>query len=161
MSTTLKMAAGDLVLLSTGQFQSVSGIEKATQDVGETLLNNYDPLDPPYHPTGSEFYMIDQNVYAYNAMGIENMIHAMADSALQRLMDEQADDPYVDDDELITEIRSINVWSIGDLSYAFYAACVTDSDENVNLGFDIDLSQQLPAAIEAAGTAAIGRGVPL
>lgn len=161
MSSTLKMAAGDLVLLSTGQFQEISGIEKATQDVAETLLNNYDPFDPPWHPTGSEFYVIDSNVYAYNAMGMESMIHAMADASIQRLMDQQADDPYVDDDERIVQIKAINVWSIGDLSYAFYAACTTDSEEDLDLGFDMDLSQQLPAAIEAAGTAVIGRGVPL
>ncbi len=161
MSVTLKMAAGDLVLMSNGQFQQASGLEKSNQDLAEALLNNYDPLDPPWYPTGSEFYVIDDNVYAYNQMGMETVIRSMAESAIERLMEAQADDPYVDDEELIVETKSVDVWAVGDLSFAFYAACVTDSDENVDVSFDIDLSHQLPSEIETSGGGTPGTGTPL
>lgn len=161
MSVTLKMAAGDLVKSPAGRMVDVSGLEKSNQDAAETLLTNHDPFDPPWHPTGSEFYLIKNDVYAYNALGISSMIEQMVDGALQRLIEAQQEDPYVDDEELIDEIRSISVWQIGDLSWAFYAMCVTDSDELVYAEFDIDLSQQLPATIEAAGDTVPGTGTPL
>lgn len=161
MSVTLKMAAGDLVKQSSGRMQEVSGLEKGSQDIAETFLDNYDPADPPWHATGSEFFLIDENVFAYSDIGTETMIHQMAESSLERLIEAQQEDPEVDDDELIAEVKSINVWKIGDLSWAFYSVCVTDSDEDVETGFDIDLSQQLPAAIEAAGQEIPGIGTPL
>ncbi|KKN52883.1 hypothetical protein LCGC14_0607890 [marine sediment metagenome] len=161
MSVTIKMAGGDFVKASTGRLVEASGLEKAAQDIAETYLTNYDPFDPPWHPTGSEFYLIDGNVFAYNKAGISTMVHQMADSSLRRLMDAQQDDPEVDDEEYIADITSINVWQIGDLSWAFYSVCQTDSDEEVETGFDIDLSQQLPAGIEASGNAVPGTGTPL
>lgn len=161
MSITFKMAGGDLVKSSNGRLLDVRGLEKSAQDIAETYLTNFDPADPPWHPTGSEFYMIDENVYAYNQMGVSSMIRQMADSSLRRLMDVQQDDPEVDDEEYIEEILSINVWQIGDLSWAFYSICQTDSDEKVETGFDIDLSQQLPAGIDAVGSAVPGVGTPL
>jgi len=161
MSATLKMAGGDLVLGPNGRFQEAEGLEKSAQDIAETYLTNFDPFDPPWHATGSEFFLIDDNVYAYNQIGISTMIQQMADSALGRLMDAQQDDPEIDDEEFIAEILSIHVWQIGDLSWAFYSICQTDSDEDVETGFDIDLSQQLPAGIDAVGGAVPGIGTPL
>ena len=161
MSVTFKMAGGDLVLSPQGRLEEVEGLEKCLQDTAETYLNNFDPFDPPWHSTGSEFYQIDGNVYAYNQMGIQSMIQQMAESSLSRLMDAQQDDPEVDDEEYISDILSINVWQIGDLSWAFYSICQTDSDEQVETGFDIDLSQQLPASVDASGTSVPGVGTPL
>ncbi len=155
------MGGGDLVKASTGRLEEVSGLEKCSQDIAETYLINYDPMDPAWHETGSEFYRIASNVFAYNESGISSMIHQMADSALRRLMDAQQDDPMIDDAEFIEDIIGIHVWQIGDLSWAFYSICRTDSDEEVETGFDIDLSQQLPAAIEASGTSVPGVGTPL
>ena len=161
MSITIKMGGGDLVKAPSGRFVEVSGLEKCSQDIAETYLNNFDPFDTPWYPTGSEFYLINADVYAYNELGIASMVRQMADAALMRLMETQQDDPYVDDEELITEIRSIDVWKIGDLSWAFHSLCYTDSDEEVETGFDIDLSQQLPAGVETAGLAVPGIGTPL
>ena len=161
MSTTLKMAAGDIVKTPAGRLQEVMGLEKSAQDIAEAYLNNYDPLDPPWHPTGSEFYLIDENVYAYNMIGIASMVERMAGEALERLISSQQDDAAVDDEELIAEVRSINVWQVGALSWAFYSVCVTDSEENIDTGFDIDLSQQLPAAIQSAGLSTPGTGTKL
>ena len=161
MSRTLKMGGGDLMKAPTGRLVEAAGLEKCAQDIAESYLNNYDPFDPPWHATGSEFYLIDSNVFAYNQSGISSMIDSMADSALRRLMDAQQEDPAIDDEEFIEEIVGIHVWQIGDLSWAFYSVCQTDSDENIETGFDIDLSQQLPSAIEASGTAVPGVGTPL
>lgn len=161
MSITLKMAAGDLVLTPAGRFQSISGLEKCAQDIGEAYLNNYAPADPPWHPTGSEFYEIDENTYAYNTIGIKAIIERMAYDALERLMEMQQEDPEVDDAELIDEITSVQVWQIGALSWAFHSVCVTDSYENVETGFDIDLSHQMPASIETAGLEVPGVGTKL
>lgn len=161
MSKTLMMAAGDLVKQSTGRMAEVSGIHKSAQDIAETYLTNYDPLDPSWHPTGSEFYKVQENVYAYSDIGIEVTIRQMADGALQRLIEAQQNDAYVDDEELIVEIRYINVWKVGPLSWAFYSRCITDSDEQVDTSFDVDLSQQLPPGVETAGLVAPGTGTPL
>lgn len=155
------MGGGDLVKASTGRLEEVAGLEKCNQDTAETYLINFDPFDPPWHPTGSEFYLIDGNVFAYNQSGISSMIDQMADSALRRLMDAQQEDPEVDDEEFIEDIVGIHVWQIGDLSWAFYSLCQTDSDEDVEVGFDIDLSQQLPASIDAVGLSVPGVGTPL
>lgn len=161
MSVTIKMAAGDMVKASSGRMVSVSGLEKGSQDIAETFLNNYDPADPPAHPTGSEFFTLVGSVASGGDIGVSTTIQQMADSALQRLMDAQQDDPTVDDEELIAEIVSINVWRFGDMSWAFYSMCLTDSEEEVETGFDIDLSHQLPAGIETVGLAVPGVGTPL
>lgn len=161
MSRTLKMGAGDLVKASSGRLEEVEGLEKCSQDVAETYLINHDPFDPPWHVTGSEFYLINTETFAYSESGIEGMVRDMADGALQRLMEAQQEDPYVDDEELISEIRTINVWKVGQLSWAFYSVLRTDSDEEVETGFDIDLSQQLPAGIETVGLSVPGDGTPL
>lgn len=161
MSVTLKMAAGDILVDAAGQVGTVYGIEKCNQDIAETLLDNYDPFDPPWYTTGSEFYLIDQQIYAYSQIGIRTTIIDMASGAMERLKQAQEDDPYVDDEELISEIRTINVWQIGELSWAFYVLAITDSDDPVDLGFDIDLTQQLPVGVEAIGDIVPGIGTPL
>jgi hypothetical protein len=163
MSITIKMAAGDMVLLPQGQFQEIEGLEKSTQDLGEGLLNNYDPHDPPWYVTGSELYQIDRDTVSYNLAGIPALIQEMVSDAVYRLMEVQQEDPYVDDDELIVDMRSNNVWpaSSTGMSWAFYVACITDSDQLVDYGFTTDLSQQFPAELEAVGLSALGLGVSI
>lgn len=152
------MMDGDLFMDRAGQSVTVEGIEKCAQDMAEALLNNYDPEDPPPY-NGSELYTIDGMVpEAPSDLGISSMIERMATDAIERLMDFQQNDPYVDDDELIDEIRDMRVWKIGELSWAFHAFCITESDEPAEVGFDISLDQQLPGTIIAEGFPVLGEG---
>jgi hypothetical protein len=73
-------------------------------------------------------------------------------------MDLQQNDPYVDDDELIDEIREVRVWKIGDLSWAFHALSIVASEEPAEVGFDISLDQQGLGPVDYAGFPLLGDG---
>jgi len=158
MSITLRMVNGDISILPSGSAETVMGIEKCAQDIAESLLNTYDPLEPDYY-NGSEFWRLFEDPGHFDVIGIESTIETMAEEAIQRLMELQENDQFVDDDELIDYIEYIRVWKIGPMSWAFHAHVVTDSDERANVGFDIDLDQQLPPTIEPAGIGLPGGGV--
>jgi hypothetical protein len=132
MSETIKMANGDIVLDSAGRTIVIDGPEKCAQDIAESLLNNYDPQDPPYH-NGSELYKLDEMTTTLASFGIPSTIESMVHDAIARLMDLQAQDAAITDEELISEIRYIRVWQIGQLSWAFYAKCITNSYEKIDV----------------------------
>ena len=155
------MGGGDILLNSTGRPEEVDGLDKVTQDVAETLINEYDSGDPPWYPTGAEFFRLLGRTYAYNSDEIANSIETMAYEAVERLVVTQEEDPYVDDAELIADVRSIRAFSVGDLSWAFYVYLVTDSDEQIKSGGEIDLSQQLPSSLSPDGDHITGIGTPL
>lgn len=158
MSITLRMVNGDISILPSGAAETVMGLEKCAQDIAESLLNQYDPFDPPYH-NGSEFWRLFEAPEDYDILGIEGTIETMAEEAIERLMELQENDQFIDDDELIDVIEYIRVWKIGPMSWAFHAHIVTDSDERADVGFDIDLDHQLPPTISPAGVDLPGRGV--
>jgi hypothetical protein len=146
MSTTLKVHNGDLLLDTAGRFATCQGIEKCSQDIAETLLNNYDPQNPS-HYIGSEFYKLDRMTFSAGGLDAITMIETFARDAIKRLMEMQENDTEVDDDELIAKIEYLQVRRIGGLSYAFFLKCVTDSDLPAEIKFDISLQQQFPSSI--------------
>lgn len=160
MSVTMKMANGDLVLDSAGRVVVIDGLEKAAQDMAESYLNNYDPEDPPYH-NGCELYKLDDQTTTLDSFGIPSVIEAMIHDATVRLMDLQAQDPTITDEELIAEILFIRVWQVGLLSWAFYARCQTNSNEKANVSFTIDLLNQLPDGVAQLGDSFPGTGTPI
>ena len=156
------MAGGDMVVESSGRFVTATELQKADQDIKETFQNNFDPFDPPWYPTGSEFFKLDTEPLPTNDLAIESRIHNMAFDSLNRLIDAQQDDSSVDDAELIAEVESIDVWKIGDMSWAFYSKCVTDSDEFVETNFEYEFeSDGLPAGVVPTGNHIVGEGTPL
>lgn len=142
MSTTWK-CDGDLLLDGAGRLVECQGIEKSAQDILESFLNNRDPTAPDWY-NGSEFYRIDKLIASANGMGVDVTIEQFAREAIQRLMELQENDPYVDRDELIVEIQILRALAIGDLTWAFFAKCITESTEPATVGFDVNVSQQLP-----------------
>ena len=148
MSVTLKMANGDLYVDAAGRYIAIEGIEKCAQDIAESLLNNRDPDFPEWF-NGSELYRLTNGEYlrTMSYMQPEELIHTYVEEAVDRLVELQDFDAYVDEDESIVEIALLDVRSIGNLTYAFFLVCLTDSQEPVRVGFTIDLKQQIPAAI--------------
>jgi len=146
MSVTFKMDNGDLLLDAAGRLATCQGLEKSAQDIGETLLNNYDPSDPS-HYIGSELYKLDRMTFSAGGMDAIMTIEVFTRDAVKRLMEMQENDTEVDDDELISEIEYLQVRKIGSMSYAFYLKCITDSNLAAEVNFDINMKQQLPGAV--------------
>lgn len=110
------------------------------QDVGESLQNNYDPDDPSWF-NGSELYSIEANpsLVAASGLGAEALIYNIVEEAIFRLMELQDEDDYVDEAEHVTEIQTLQIQKIGDMSYFFYLVLLNDSDEPVREEFIIRL----------------------
>jgi len=142
------MVNGDLYVDAAGRYLAIEGEEKCAQDIAESLLNNRDPEFPEWFP-GSELYRITNGEATKLVAFIspEELIRTFVEDAVDRLIEMQDIDAYVDDAEAISEIRLLRVDKIGSLSYVFYLIVVTDTDDPIRVGFEIDLNQQLPAAI--------------
>jgi hypothetical protein len=137
------MSDGDLATDSGGRYLNIQGPEKAAQDLAEVLMNNYDPEFPPYW-IGSTLFEITANPTEFNTLNAEISIRASVEDAVARLQDLQDVDPFVDDEELITDIHRLEVIRIGDKSYAFFLEVRVDSDDLLLLEFDVPLGQVLP-----------------
>ena len=136
-------------MMSTGgRFMIVTGIEKCAQDMAEALLNNWDPEGSQWY-NGRALFLIDSDPSSLDAISAEERIRVAVENAIERLIDMQEDDNYVDLDEKIEDIRELWVRSLGNSSYGFFLRVVTESEENIPLGFSIELSQQLPSSLEA------------
>jgi hypothetical protein len=143
MSITLKCDDGDLMVSTGGTFIFINGLEKCAQDVAESLLNNWDVELAQYY-NGSELYLIDEDPTSLALISTEERIRVYVEDAVDRLMDLQASDDYADEDEVISEIRELIVERVGFLTYGFYLAVVTESEDYVPQEFFINLGQQLP-----------------
>ena len=96
------------------------------------------------HYNGSELYLLVANPTTHLDIFIEEQIKYAIQDAIDRLIDLQDQDPYIDDDEKLEEIRHLRVKKVGDFTYSFYFLAVTVSDEQVERSFAIELSQQMP-----------------
>ena len=145
MSITVKCDDGDLVLDDRHAFMPIDGEEKCAQDVGESLLNNWDP-DGINWFNGSELYsLIGETPSSLDRVSPDEQIHFIVEEAIMRLQDLQDNDAYVDSEEAIDEIRTIDVFAIGKMTYVFRLELVTLSDELLVRQYEISLSQQLPS----------------
>jgi len=143
MSYTLKCDDGDLVQNAAGQYTSVAGLEKVSQDVAESLLNNYDPDNTTYY-NGSELYKVGDQTTILSTIGVEEWVHSIVMESMDRLQDLQDDDNYVDEAESIESIQELTVNKIGYFSWKFMLRILTESEDNIPMDFTISLSQQLP-----------------
>jgi hypothetical protein len=147
MSYTMKCDDGDLIMDSTGRYRAVFGQEKCVQDIAESLLNNYDTEFPMYY-NGSLLYEIDHNPAFVEAIGAEAFIHAAVNESIERLMDSQENDEYVDAAEKINHIQQLMVRRLGIMTYTFYLLAITEDDSDVTVDdFVVSLAQQLPASL--------------
>jgi hypothetical protein len=147
MSYTIKCDDGDLIMDVTGRYRAIFGQEKCAQDIAESLLNNYESEFPMYY-NGSSLYQIDYNPSFVDAIGAEAFIQASVSESVERLMDLQENDDYVDAAEKIDRVAQLSVQRIGMMTYTFYLHVVTEDDSNVTVDdFTISLAQQLPASL--------------
>lgn len=153
MSVTLMLEYGDWVLRPDGVFDIVTGYRKGVQDIAESLQNNYDPEDPSWF-NGSTLYEIDKNpmIVAEQGLGAEVLIRTSVEDSILRLMDLQNEDNYVEDDELITEIRNLMVRRIGASSFFFQLVCINNSDQEITERFKLKLLPRLPSGLDESLT---------
>lgn len=148
MSATLKCDYGDLLVDNRGTFIPIDGLQKCAQDIAESLLNNWDPEDEQWW-NGSELYQIERSPSSFGVVGVQDRIRSMVEDAIVRLQDLQEEDGYVDDAELIEEIRELWVKPLGDMTYGYYLVAITASGDKVDPAFTIDLSHQLPTSLDS------------
>jgi len=146
MSYTLKCDDGDLIVNAAGGYSVIFGLEKVAQDIAESLLNNTDPDAETYY-NGSELYQIGDQTTILSTIGVEEWVHTMVMESMERLMDNQDEDDYIDEEESIDTIRELTVEKVGFLSWRFMLRVITESAQNVPMNFDIALSQQLPDSL--------------
>lgn len=146
MSTTLKMVDGDLAVDSGGRHLSISGAEKVSQDIAESLLNNYDPEFPSYF-NGSTLFAINEDPTANNDLGIQQAIHTAVEESISRLQGLQDLDPYVDDAERIDDILDLDVRKHGSTTWSFFLLTQVDTEEQIPTNFTVSLLNQLPSSL--------------
>jgi hypothetical protein len=149
LSITWQVSNGDIVLDGAGRLVEVQGIEKCTQDLLEALLNQYDAQDPDWY-NGSELHRLDSMVVPLDSIGVDTLIEQYARTATQRLMEQQENDPYVDEDELIAEIQTLVAQPLGNLTWSFFERVLTDSQLPATVGFDLETNQQLPSNFQVS-----------
>jgi len=147
MSVTIMVADGDLAVSVAGRFVYINGIQKCAQDIAESLLNNWDPIEESWY-NGSELYAIDEDPSTLTTLTVEERIRSAVDESIERLRDLQDEDDYVDDDELIDEVRELWASKLGNFTYGFYLRVITSSYEEVPMGFTVSLGQQLPPGLD-------------
>jgi hypothetical protein len=147
MSITLKCDNGDLIVSTGGTFIFINGLEKCAQDIAESLLNSWD-VDLVQYYNGSELYRIAEDPETLTLISAEERIRLAVDDSIDRLIDLQEADDFVDEDEQIDEVRDLLVERVGFMTYAFYLNVVTASEEQVPLDFFIELTQQLPTTFD-------------
>jgi len=117
MSTTLRVFDGDIFLNSAGRSESISGADKATQDIAEVLMT---PLDSA-RDYGSE--LADLNIPAAVEVFVgKSLVSRKIDEAIQRLKHLQEKDPYATDDETIDSINKLIVDSMGSGDFVFWVS---------------------------------------
>ncbi len=151
MSYTIKCDDGDLVTNSSNSYVVIGNVEKCAQDTAESLLNNWDS-DLELYYNGSELYLIDDAPAQFATLGMDTFIQSTVEDAVNRLIDLQDEDDYVDEAEKIYEIRDLTVEPIGNLSWYFFLYLVTESDEYVPQSFTINLAQRIPPGLDSSWT---------
>lgn len=125
MSTTLRMADGDLFINSAGRAETVTGANKAAQDIAEVLLTPLDGL----RDYGSELQDLNVpepvRIFAGRAL-----ISKKVDEAIQRLIRFQQRDTQSTADERISRINRLIVEQINASDFVFWVSTMLE-DETV------------------------------
>lgn len=141
MSTTLRMADGDILINSAGRAETVTGADKCAQDIAEVLMT---PLQNGY---GSELADIDvpEPVRTFVGKGI---VSKKVDEALQRLIRLQRADLQSTPDERIDRVERIVVEQIGATDFVFWvSAFVEDSTVVPEQLLGVSLRHQVSAKL--------------
>lgn len=121
MSTTIRMADGDLFINSAGRAETISGADKASQDTAESLLTPLDAL----RDFGSE--LADLNVpEPVRVFAGRAIISKKVDEAIQRLIRLQGNDTQSTADERIEKINRIIVNQINGTDFVFWVSLLLE-----------------------------------
>lgn len=125
MSTTLRMADGDIFINSAGRAETIDGANKAAQDIAEILLTPLDAL----RDYGSE--LSDLNVpEPVRVFAGKSLISKKVDEAIQRLKRAQESDAESTADERISKVNRIIVDQINSTDFVFWVSVLLE-DETV------------------------------
>jgi phage baseplate assembly protein W len=121
MSTTIRMADGDLFINSAGRGETIDGADKASQDIAEILLTPLDAL----RDFGSELSSLNVpepvRVFAGRAL-----ISKKVDEAVQRLKRLQQNDTESTAEERIDRINRIIVDQIASTDFVFWVSVLLE-----------------------------------
>lgn len=118
MSTTIRMADGDIYINSAGRSETIEGTDKCSQDIAEVLMTEVAERD-----FGSELasLTIPEPVQVFAGRAL---ISKKVDEAIQRLRRMQQQDPYITADEQIERISRLVVEQFGPTDYVFWVNVV-------------------------------------
>lgn len=122
MSTTIRMADGDIYINSAGRAETITGTNKATQDIAEVLMTPLDGL----RDYGSELASLDIPPQVSLFAG-KSLLSKKIDEAIQRLKRKQEADPYITDDELIETINRLKIDQFNTGDFLFWVSVLTRS----------------------------------
>lgn len=123
MSTTIRMADGDIFINSAGRAELVENADKAAQDIAETLLTPLDAL----RDYGSE--LADLNVpEPVRVFAGKALISKKVDEAVRRLQRAQSVDTRSTAAERIKEVQRIIVNQINGTDFVFWVSVVQEDD---------------------------------
>jgi len=123
MSTTIRMADGDIYLNSAGRGETIAGADKCSQDTAEVLLTPLDAL----RDFGSE--LADLNVpEPVRIFAGRALISKKVDEAIQRLRRLQQTDTQSTADERINKINRIIVEQIASTDFVFWVSLLLEDE---------------------------------
>ena len=122
MSQTIGMKDGDFFVLPNGQLLLIQATDKGEQDLVEAFLTPY--LDEEGY--GNELYRF-VGVAPEAGMLMESQVGMMVERCYTRFHGLQQQDPYLTDDESISEIVDLNVESLDFGSFLYSFAAHTES----------------------------------
>lgn len=120
MSTTIRMFDGDILIDSAGRAQSITGTDKAAQDIAEVLMTPLDGL----RDYGSELAGLNIPPIISVVAG-KALISKKVDEAVQRLRRLQQQDPAVTNDELIESIDRLVIQQFNTGDFLFWVSVLT------------------------------------
>lgn len=126
MSKTLKVSNGDLYFSpNTGKSESIEGYEKLSQEVAESLLNEFDP-DINF---GNE--LINQTTLATSLAMATAEVTRFVSEALDRLQTLQSNQRNLSYDEEMAGVDDLVVIPSTDGNVAFYVSIIMTSGDSI------------------------------
>jgi hypothetical protein len=128
MSTTLHIVDGQIDIdPSTGQINEVTGNRKCGQDLGESLLQDYDPTTD----YGSYLRAVTTTPIPFSG---DLFIRFYIDDAIQRLIAKQQEDQYLTAAEQITDITELQTSDDGAGTTVFFVSVSTADGGSSEVG---------------------------
>jgi hypothetical protein len=156
MSTTIRMADGDLFVDTAGRTETVTDANKCAQDVAEVLLTPLDGL----RDYGSELASLNVP-QPVSLLAGRALISKKVDEAVQRLKRSQERDPYVTDQEQIEKINRLIVNNINDTDFVFWVnVLLRDATVTSTQILAVSLRHQASARFTAAIQELVRAGLP-